>query len=64
MGRAIKLPDIHHVAFVLQNCGLVVVYVQVVWRREYGHNGREPSSLRFSIHAIAFIIHQSVMYRD
>lgn len=53
MGRAVELPDIHNVAFVLQNGRFIIVYVEIIGSGEYGHYRRKACCLRLSIHAIS-----------
>jgi len=53
MGCAIKLSNVHHIAFVFEDGGLVVVNVEIIWCRENGHDGGESSRLGLSIHAIS-----------
>jgi hypothetical protein len=51
--RAVELPDVHHVALVLQDGCLVVVDIQVVWSTEDSHDGWEASRLCLPIHPIS-----------
>lgn len=52
MRAAIKLPNVHHVRFVLQHRGLVVIHVEIVGRAENCHHGGETGRLRFAVHSI------------
>jgi hypothetical protein len=52
MRAAIELANVEHVALVLEYCRLVVINVQVIWRREDCHNRREARCARFAIHAV------------
>jgi hypothetical protein len=51
MWRKIKLSDIER-ALVLNNCSLVVIYVEVIRRGKEGHERWEIRFGRFTIHAI------------
>lgn len=53
MWGAVKLPDVHDIALVLENGGLVVVHIKIIWSREDSHNGRESSGLGFAVHAVS-----------
>lgn len=53
MRGAVELPDIHDVAFVLEDGSFVVVDIKIVGGGEDGHNGWKPSCFRLSIHAIS-----------
>ena len=53
MRCAIELPDIHHVALVLEDRCLVVVHVEVVGRREDGHDGGETRGFGFAVHSVS-----------
>ena len=55
MLRAVELPDIER-TLVLNDSGLVVVDIKVVWRREYGHKTWEVRLGRFTVHAIPIIL--------
>lgn len=55
MWRAVKLPDVHDVAFVFEHRRFVVVNIEVVWSREDGHHGGETCGLRFPIHTVSAI---------
>ena len=50
---AVKLPDVHDIAFILKYSSFVVVNIEVVWGGEDSHDRRESSCLRFAIHAVA-----------
>lgn len=52
MWRAVELPDVHHIALILQDGRLVVVDVQIVRGTEDSHNRRETGRLRLPIHPI------------
>jgi len=52
MGSAIKLSDVHDITFILEDSGLVIVYVEVIWRGKDGHHGGETSCFRLAVHAI------------
>ena len=56
MRRAVELPDVHHVVFVLEHGGLVVVDVEVVGRAEDGHHAGEAGRARFAVHAVAGVL--------
>ena len=58
MRRAIELPDVHHIALVLQDCRFVVVDVQIVRGTEDSHNRWEAGRLRLPIHPISIHKHQ------
>ena len=49
---AIELSNVHDVIFVLQNRCFIVVHVEIIWRREDGHDSRKLSSSSFTIHAV------------
>ena len=53
MWRAVKLPDIHHVALVLKHRRFVVVHVEVVGCGEDGHDGGEARGFGFAVHSVA-----------
>ncbi len=53
MWRAVELPDVHHIALILQYCRLVVVDVQIVRGTEDSHNRWEAGRLRLPIHPIS-----------
>lgn len=53
MRCTIKLPYIHHITFVFQNCGFVVVYVEVVGSGEDSHYGGEAGGFGFAVHAVS-----------
>lgn len=52
MRRRIELPDIQHILIVPQHRSLVIVHVDVVGRRENGHQRREPGRLALAVHAV------------
>lgn len=56
MWRAVKLSDIHDVVLILEDCGLVVIDVEVVWSGEDSHDGWESGSAGFSVHAVSGIL--------
>jgi len=53
MGRAVKLPDVHNVAFVLQDSRFVVVHVEIIGSGENGHDRRKAGRLGLAIHAVS-----------
>ena len=55
MLRAVELPDVER-ALVLDDSGLVVVDIKVIWRGEYGHETREVRLGRFTVHAIPIML--------
>ena len=57
MWHAVKLPDAEHVRLVLDHRRLVVVDVEVIWRREKGHDARESRLATLAVHAVP--IHNS-----
>lgn len=56
MGGAIELPDVHDIAFVLQNSRFIVIHVEIIWSGENGHNGWKTGGFSLAIHAISVII--------
>lgn len=56
MRGAVELPDIHHVVLVLQNRGLVVVHIEVVWSAKDGHHTRESCCSSLPVHAVPGIL--------
>ena len=52
MWRTVELPDVHHIALILQDGRLVVVDVQIVRSTEDSHNRWEAGRLRLPIHPI------------
>lgn len=52
MWRAVELPDVHHIALVLQDGCLVVVDVQIVRSTEDSHNRWKAGRLCLPIHPI------------
>jgi len=52
MRRAIELPNVHHIALILQDGRLIVVDIQIVWGTEDSHYGWEAGRLRLPIHPI------------
>lgn len=53
MRGAVKLSDVHHIAFVLEYSGLVVVHIKIVRCGENRHDGGKPSRFGFPIHSVA-----------
>jgi hypothetical protein len=53
---AVKLTNIHNIVFIFENGGLVIVHIEIVGSREYGHDGREAGSLAFSVHSVSSIL--------
>lgn len=53
MRTAVELPNIKHVALVLQNRGFIVVNIQVVRGGEDCHDGGEASGPGLAVHAVA-----------
>lgn len=47
---------LHDIRLVLEHSGLVRVHVQVVGRREDGHDGREAGRLGLSVHSVSEIV--------
>lgn len=56
MWRTVELSDVHNVVLILQDCGFVVVDVEVVWRAEDRHDTWESSRSGLPIHAIAGVL--------
>jgi hypothetical protein len=54
MRAAVELSDVQYVALVLKDCGLVVIYVQVVRRAEDRHHRWEACGASFTVHAVAY----------
>jgi len=52
MGSTIKLSDVHDITFILEDSGLVIVYIEVIWRGKDGHHRRETGCFRLAVHAI------------
>lgn len=52
----VELSDIHHITFVFEHCGLVVVYIEIIGRREDRHDRREASGFGFAVHTIASVL--------
>lgn len=52
MRRAIELPDVHDVALVFQDSGLVIIDIKVVGGGEDGHDGRKAGRFCLAVHAI------------
>lgn len=48
--------SLHHVGLVLEHRCLVSVDVQVVRRRENGHDRREPGRLGLAVHAVTGVL--------
>ena len=53
MWRRVELTNVQHVALVLEDSGLVVIHIEVVWRGEEGHDGREASGPGLTVHAVS-----------
>jgi hypothetical protein len=53
MRSTIELSDIHDIVLVLEDCSLVVVYIQVIRSTKDGNNGRKASRSGLSVHSIA-----------
>ena len=53
---AVELPDVHDVVLILEDSGLVVVHVEVVWRTEDGHDTGEASRPCFPIHSVPSVL--------
>ena len=56
MWHAVELPDAEHARLVLDHRYLVVIYVEVIWRREEGHDTRESRLAALAVHPVP--IHQ------
>lgn len=56
MRRAVKLPNIHDVVFVLQYSSLIVVHVEVVGSREDGHDTGETGCPRLAVHTVPCVL--------
>ncbi len=56
MRRAVELPDVHNIVFIFQYGRLVVINVEVVRRREDGHDTWEPSRPSLTVHPVASIL--------
>ena len=56
MWRAIELSNVHDIVLVLEDSCLVVVDIEVIWCGEDGHDRRESSSSRLSVHAVSGIL--------
>jgi hypothetical protein len=52
MWRAVELPDVHHIALILQDGRLVVVDIQIVRSTEDSHDRWETGRFRLPIHPI------------
>lgn len=53
MRRGVELSNIKNIALILENCGLVIVHVEIVWCREKRHHGGEARCSRLAVHPIA-----------
>jgi hypothetical protein len=53
MGRTVELPDVHNVAFILQNSRFVIIHVEIIGSGENGHDGGKTGCLGLAIHAIS-----------
>lgn len=51
-----ELSNIHHIVLILQDSGLIVVYVEVVGGAENSHHARESSRPCLSVHSITGIL--------
>ena len=58
MWHAVELPDAEHVRLVLDHRRLVVIYVEVVRRREEGHDARGSRLAALAVHPVP--MHQFV----
>ena len=56
MRCAVELSDVHNIVLVLEHGSFVVVDVEVVWRRENGHNTRETGRSRLTVHSVSGIL--------
>ena len=56
MWRAIELSDIHDIVLVLEDCGLVVIDIEVVWSGEDSHDGWETGGACLAVHAVAGVL--------
>jgi len=52
MWHAVELPDAEHVRLVLDHRCFVVIDIEVIWRREKGHDARESSHATLAVHAV------------
>lgn len=56
MWSAVELPNVHHIALVLEHRRFVVVDIEVVRCREDRHDGGKTGGLCLTIHPIAGIL--------
>ena len=56
MRGAVELSDVHDVVLVLQDRSFVVVDVEVIRRREDGHDTRETCCPSLAIHSVSSIL--------
>jgi len=63
MRCAVKLSDVHYIAFVFQHGCLIVVNVEVIRRREDRHDRREASGLSLAIHAVSVALSEKIPLR-
>ena len=61
---AIELSDVHHVILVLQNCGFVVVHVEIVRCAEYGHETRDTRRPSLPVHPVTGILGSGARMTD
>ena len=59
MRHVVELPDAEHVRIVRDHRRLVVVDVQIIWRREECHDAWESSLAVLAIHAVTDF-HQAI----
>jgi hypothetical protein len=62
--RAVELPYIEDVAFVLQYSRFVVIDIKIVRGREKSHDGREAGGSGLTIHAVADSIVSEVKFKE
>jgi len=58
MRHGVELTNVHDVVFVLEHGRLVVVRVEIVWRREDGNQRGERRRPTLAVHAVA--VHGSI----
>ena len=52
----VELPDVHDIIFVLEDCSLVVIHVEIVWCGENRHDRREACCSCLLVHSIPGIL--------
>ena len=52
MWRAVKLPDVHNIVFVLKDGGLIIVNIEVIGGRKDGDERGETGVIRLLVHSI------------